>query len=43
MWEAGVTDLRADAAVGALGAALPRRHRPLHAEDELRALAFTDP
>jgi diguanylate cyclase (GGDEF)-like protein len=43
VWEAGVTDLRADAAVGALVLHCRDVTVRLHAEDELRSLAFTDP
>ena len=43
VWEAGVTDLRADAAVGDLVLHCRDVTVRLHAEDELRSLAFTDP
>lgn len=42
-WEAGVTDLRADAAVGALVLHCRDVTVRLHAEDHLRSLAYTDP
>lgn len=43
VWEAGVTDLRTEAAVGALVLHCRDVTVRLHAEDELRSLAFIDP